>query len=335
MTAREAPGFELVRLRTLLVSPIEAWFPLRPGDRPLVAPGEAVVRGAPLAERLRDARTDVVAGPAGSGAEPGTWWVATPGRRRGSDRTERGELLFRSSGRWRIGAGDPAEALEAPFAGIVGEVRPGEGLTLRTPARGLLGADALGGPSTGRLQVLTPRDGHVRASEIDVGGAGAILVAGSHIDAEAITRARAVGVRGIVVSGLGVKERREVLASEQRARAGAHGLPPFAVLVLEGAIGRPIASSIMAVIEALEGRTVAIVEEPACLVIEDPEVELPEPDADLVRVTAGPLAGVEGTWAGLAGPHRFSGGVTLEAGLVRFGDRAPVAVPLGDLERFA
>ncbi len=335
MTVREAPGFELVRLRTLMASPIEAWFPLRPGDRPLVAPGEAVVRGAPLAERLRHPRTEVVAGPAGSVVEPGTWWVATPGRRMGSDRAERGELLFRSGGRWRIGAGDPAEALEAPFAGIVRDVRPGQGLTLRTPARGLLGADALGGPSTGRLQVLTPRDGHLRASEIDVGGAGAILVAGSHIDAEAITRARAVGVRGIVVSGLGVKERREVLASERRARAGAHGLPPFAVLVLEGAIGRPIASSIMAVIEALEGRTVAIIEEPACLVIEAPEIELPEPDADLVRVTAGPLAGLEGSWAGLAGPHRFSGGVLLEAGFVRIGGRTPVAVPLGDLERFA
>src|SRR3990172_6382137 len=306
MTAPPAPGFERVRLRTLLASPIEAWFPLRPGDRALVSPGEAVVRGAPLAERLRDARTDVVAGPAGSGAEPGTWWVATPGRRKASDRPQRGELLFRSGGRWRIGTGEPAEALEAPFAGIVREVRAGAGLTLQTPARGLLGADALGGPSTGRLQVLTPRDGHVRASEIDVGGAGAILVAGSHIDAEAITRARAVGVRGIIISGLGVKERRAVRASERRARAGAR-----------------------------EGRTVASTDEPACLVIEDPGSELPQPDASLVRVTAGPLAGVEGTWAGLAGPHRFSGGVTLEAGLVRFGERAPVAVPLRDLERFA
>ena len=48
-----------------------------------------------------------------------------------------------------------------------------------------------------------------------------------------------------------------------------------------------------------------------------------------------PLAGLEGTWVGLAGPYRFAGGVILEAGWVRLGSREPVAVPLGDLERFA
>src|SRR3990172_10646157 len=119
MTAPPAPGFELVRLRTLLASPIEAWFPLRPGDRALVSPGEAVVRGAPLAERVGDARTDVVSGPAGASAEPGTWWVATPGRRKSSARPERGELLFRSGGRWRIGAGEAAAGRRAPLSPIL------------------------------------------------------------------------------------------------------------------------------------------------------------------------------------------------------------------------
>jgi hypothetical protein len=179
------------------------------------------------------------------------------------------------------------------------------------------------------LHVLAARDGHARATEIDVGSAGAVLVAGSHIDAEAITRARAVGVRGIVVAGLGIKERRDVLASEIRGRAGVHGLPPFAILVLDGAVGRPIAGPVLALLHALEGRSVAIVNDPPALLIDDPDVRLPDAPAGIVRVTAGPLAGAEGTWAGLAGPHRFSGGVVLEAG------RPAVAIPLGDLERFA
>jgi len=328
------PGYELIRPRRVVAGPLEARFRLRPGERPLVGPGEAVVRGAPLAERIRDPRTAVVASAGGASAKPGSWWTAAPGRRSRGDGAEQGELLFRSGGRWRIAAGDPAQPLEAPFGGIVRDVQPGTGLTLRTPARGLLGLDVLAGPSTGHLHVLAGRDGHVRASQIDVGAAGAILVVGSHVDAEAITRARAVGVRGIVVAGLGVKERREVVASEQRSQAGAHGLPPFAILVLEGAIGRPIASPFMAVLEVLEGRMVAIIDEPACLAIEDPDLELPRPAPLLVRVTAGPLAGFEGSWAGLAGRHRFAGNVLLEAGLVRFGGRAPVAVPLGDLERF-
>lgn len=325
-------GFELVRLRRVVTSPIVARFRLRPGERALVAPGEAVVRGAPLVERIREPRTGVVDGPAG--AEPGAWWVAPPGRRRSAVGAASGELLFRSGGRWRIGVGDPAEPLEAPFGGIVREVVPGSGLTVETPARALLGADVLTGSSIGRLHRIGPGDGQIRASEIDVGVAGMILVVGSHIDAEAITRARALGVRGIVVGGLGVKERREVLASERRGQAGVHGLPPFAVLVLDGAIGRPIATPVLDVLDALEGRLVGIVEDPACLVIDDPDVELPTPRADLVRIAAGPLAGAEGTWEGLAGPHRFAGGVALEAGLVRLGNRPAVPVPLGDLERF-
>jgi len=91
----------------------------------------------------------------------------------------------------------------------------------------------------------------------------------------------------------------------------------------------------MALLEALEGRVVAIVGEPPCLVVDDPDLELPQPRPDLVRVRSGPLAGAEGIWLGLAGPRRFPAGVTLESGLVRFGERAPIAVPLGDLERFA
>jgi hypothetical protein len=328
-------GLALVRVRPVVTGPVETTFALRPGDRALVAHGEAVVRGAPIAERIRDPRTGIVSGPLDPAAAiPGAEWVPPASHRRGEPVPERGELLFESGGRWRIGTGDHHEPLEAPFAGIVRDVRPGTGIGLRSPARAVLGREVLAGPSSGRLEIIAPRDGDVRASEIDVGGAGAILVVGAHIDAEAITRARAVGVRGIVVASLGVKERRDVLASERRGQAAVHGLPPFAILVLDGAVWRPIASPVMAILEAVAGGPVAIVGDPPCLVIDDAALELPVPEPDLVRVLAGPLAGAEGRWAGLAGPHRFPGGVVLEAGYVRFAGRPAVAVPLGDLERF-
>jgi hypothetical protein len=144
-----------------------------------------------------------------------------------------------------------------------------------------------------------------------------------------------VGIRGVVVAALGIKEQRDFLASERRGRAAVHGLPPFGILVLDGASRRPIASPLMALFEAVEGGMVAIVGDPPALVIDDPSILLPTAPADLVRVRSGPLAGAEGTWAGLAGPRRFPAGVTLEAAFVRFGGRPPVAIPLGDLERFA
>jgi hypothetical protein len=353
-----AAGFTLVPRRPLVAGPIDAWFPLQPGDRPLVRSGQAVVRGGPLAERLRVARTIVGAGPVGGPAEapeggqaagsggtadarggggvPGDHWQQGAARRarEGEARLE-GELLFWSGGSWRIAAGERAETLEAPFAGIVREVRPGMGIRLRSPAKALLGREVLAGPASGRLQIATGPDGELRAQHVDVGAAGAIIVAGARMDAEALTRARAVGVRGVIVAGLGIKEQRDFLASERRGSAAVHGLPSFGVLVLDGASRRPIASPVMAILSALEGRTVAIVGDPPALIIDDADIELPLPPPDLVRVRSGPLVGAEGIWSGRAGPRRFPAGVTLEAGFVRFGGRPPVAVPIGDLERYA
>ena len=118
------------------------------------------------------------------------------------------------------------------------------------------------------------------------GLAGTILVIGSRVDAEALTRARAMGVRGVIVSGLAGKERRDFLASEARQRAALHRLPPFAVLVLDGAIRRPIAGPVAAVLEALAGRTVAITIDPPAIVFDEPElIVAPPPDGH----SSGPL----------------------------------------------
>ena len=105
--------------------------------------------------------------------------------------------------------------------------------------------------------------------------------------------------------------------------------------MLDGAGRRPIASALMALFEAAEGGMAAIVGDPPAVIIDDASVRIPAPPPDLVRVRSGPLAGAEGAWAGLAGPRRFPAGVTLEAAFVRFGGRPPVAIPIGDLERFA
>ena len=330
-------GMELVARRSLIVSPIDMLFPLQPGDRPLVKEGEAVGRAQPIAEQVREPRTIVING-VGTSEEPGTpgdRWTASGGRSRDAEAPAEGELLFRSAGRWRIASGERAEALEAPSAGIVHRVTPGSGITIRSVASAIPGRMALAGPSWGRLLVATGGDGELRAQHVDVGAAGAIIVAGARMDAEALTRARAVGIRGVIVAALGIKEQRDFLASERRGRAAVHGLPPFAVLVLDGAGRRPIASPLMSLFEAIEGGMVAIVGNPPALVVDDPSIALPSPPADLVRVRSGPLAGAEGTWAGLAGPRRFPAGVTLEAAFVRFGGRPPVAIPIGDLERFA
>jgi biotin carboxyl carrier protein len=339
LTAVQRAGMALIAHRTLVASPVDAFFALHPGDRPLVKAGEAVGRGQPILEQYGDARTIVVAGDASAegNSAPGERWTQAAARRgrEGEATPAGGELLFRSGGNWRIAGGERPHPIEAPFSGVVQSVRPGTGVTVRSAASGILGRAVLAGPTWGRLQIVTDADGELRAQHVDVGAAGAIIVAGARIDAEALTRARAVGIRGVIVAALGIKEQRDFLASEKRGSAAVHGLPPFGILVLDGAARRSIASPIMAMFEALEGSMVAIVGSPPALVADDPALRLPEPPADLVRVRSGPLAGAEGTWAGLAGPRRFPAGVTLEAAFVRFGGRPPVAIPIGDLERFA
>jgi len=334
-TVTEAPGLDLVARRRLLLSPVDAFFRLHPGDRSLVKEGEAVGRGQPILEHYQEPRTLVIPAQNGEGQPvPGDRAAPMGSRTRDGEHLD-GELLFRSGGRWRVAGGDRPEPLESPVAGVVHEVRPGAGVTIRSTANGIVGKAVLAGPSWGKLQLATGADGELRAQHVDVGMAGSIIVAGARMDAEALTRARAVGIRGVVVAALGIKEQRDFLASERRGRAAVHGLPPFGILVLDGASRRPIASPLMALFEAIEGGMVAIVGDPPVLVIDDPSILLPTALPDLVRVRSGPLAGAEGAWAGLAGPRRFPAGVTLEAAFVRFGGRPPVAIPLGDLERFA
>jgi hypothetical protein len=205
---------------------------------------------------------------------------------------------------------------------------------LRATGRGRPGTLALGGPSRGILEVATDHDAELRPGAVNVGAAGKILVVGSRVDAETLTRARAMGVRGIVVAGLQGKERHDYLGSERRQRAALHRLPPFAVLILDGAIRRPIATPVMALLTALAGREVGIVPDPPRLVFEGDGLDLPAPDPGWVRARTGSFAGREGRWSGPAGIRRFSGGVQLEAGFVRFGDDAPIAIPLADLERY-
>jgi hypothetical protein len=337
-------GLDLVGCRPILTGPIEVLFPLKPGDRALVEAGDAIVAGTTIAERLRDARlVELAPSATGESAAVGDRWMMAGQtgvvRLRRGPGAEAGELLYEHDGHWALAAGEHAEPVDCPLAGVVRDVRPGIGIRVRAQGQAMLGVEALGDPTSGRLSLGSERSdqrhGRLRSTSLDVGLAGTILVIGSRVDAEALTRARAMGVRGVIVSGLAGKERRDFMASETRQRAALHRLPPFAVLVLDGAIRRPIAGPVAAVLERLAGATVAITVDPPAMVFDEPGVAVDPPPADHVRVRAGEHAGEEGRWAGLAGVRRFAGGTFLESGWVVFGDDPPVSVPIADLERFA
>jgi hypothetical protein len=339
------PGLEYVTRRMVVGGPIEVRFPLHPGDRAFVAPGDALVPGSRIADRLRDARlVEVRSGPVPEESRPGDRFAhASPASaiqlRRGHGEST-GELLFELGGHWRMAAGEHPEQVDTPVGGVVRDVRSGMGIRVRAEGRVIRGVEALGEPTRGVLAINPePAEGgglgiRLRAGSLDVGLAGAILVVGSRVDAETLTRARAMGLRGIIVAGLAGKDRRDFIASEARQRASLHRLPTFAVLVLDGAARRRIASPVSSVFTAIAGREVAIVTDPPALIFNETDIELTPPPPDLVRVRAGERAGREGRWAGLAGLRRFADGTFLEAGWVRFDGGMPVPLPLADLERF-
>jgi len=340
--ATNSHGLDLVPIRPLLEEGIDIRFALAPGDRVIVEDGASVSVGAPLAERFRDTVLTEATLPDGTEGHPGVRWTpAEPARRgpglpsgRGGARRSGGELLFPWRHGWRVASGEHGEPLDAPISGIVRELIPGVHIVVRAAGRAVRGIVALGGATRGRLQLAAGPSGELRPGGLDVGLADTILVVGARVDAETLTRARAMGVRGVVVAGLSSKERRDFLASEARQRAALHRLPPFAVLVLDGAVRRSIAGPVVALLEALEGREVAIVTDPPALVFDALDVEPAPPPPDFVRVRSGPDAGREGRWIASLGPRRFEHGVLLEAAQVRFAE-GPAVVPIGDLERFS
>ena len=354
-------GLALVPLRRLTVDGPRIRIALAPGDRPLVHAGEAVLGGASIAEQLRSPWLDELDLPAvetlarASGAgEPATGtWVRSDGP--GAPHDEPGalpassgevvapasedehgfELLYRLHESWRVVVGDQRDPIVAPGPGVVTEVRPGIGIELHVAGTGIPGTLAAGEPTRGRLDLAPEAEGELRTTALDVGRAGTILVIGSRVDAEMLTRARAMGIRGIVTAGVSDRDLRDFAASESRQRASLHRMPPFALLTLDGVVRHAIAAPVHALLEELSGREVGISIDPPMLLFDAPLLPQREIDPLVVRIRAGRWSGCEGRWEGLAGVQRFEGGVHLEAGFVRLDERSRVVVPLAALERFA
>ncbi len=327
-------GLELVPIRRLVSARPRVRLELRPGDRTLVVAGAHVRVGDLLAERVRDPRLVEVPGARAPNPvlTPGTWVSAEAGRTvRGVVAT--GEVLYEHGGTRRLAAGTRPDLLYAPATGRVAAIEPGAGIVLELEGVAITAREMLGDPHHGRLVVL-PEDADPRLA-LDVGLAGAIVVLPGRADAEVLARARAMGIHGAVIGSLSDRDRRDLAASEARQRAGLHRLAPFAVLVLDGFLRRPFSTSVRTALEALSGYDVGIVGRPPLLVAPAVPGGLPRPAPDRVRVRGGIESGNEGTWVGLAGPRRVRAGLSVECGIVVLDDGRTVALPIGEIERFA
>ncbi len=322
-----------VRARRLVVGRPRVRIALVPGDRPLVEAGARVARGEQLADRVRDAHlVETVAASGRADLGPGSWLSAEharPGRR---ESAPAGEVLYEDAGRRLLASGPHLDTLEAPAPATVEVVEAGAAIVLELDGVGISGQALLGDVVHGPLAVLPP-DADPRLA-LDVGLAGAIVVLPGRADAEALTRARAMGIAGVVVGSLAERDRRDIAASEARQRSGLHRLAPFGVLVLDGYLRRPIATPVRALFDALAGSVVGLAGDPPMLVADPPLGGFSVPPPDWVRVIGGTEAGREGRWLGPAGPRHLRAGIVAETAFVSLDDGPPMPIAVGDLERF-
>jgi hypothetical protein len=144
---------------------------------------------------------------------------------------------------------------------------------------------------------------------------------------ETVLRARAVGIRGLVVGSLSDGEREALSASIDRRIAAGVALAPFGLLILGGRReSDEWATELGKALQALNGSEVRLERHPAGLTTAAARGGGGQPGVDTV-VIGGPLAGSYGTWRGLADaqPSDPHGALEINGDLV--------ALPLGDLQR--
>jgi hypothetical protein len=242
---------------------------------------------------------------------------------------------------------DDGSALVAPLGPtepILGHVRgeviavSADAIEIRVAGALVAGIGGSGKAVHGELRMAVNEPGEeLRAGAIDVGSTGRILVGGSRASAEALTRARAMGVAGIVVGGVLDKELRDFETTQRRRREVGGVRGDLAIVVLEGFGKVGIDAELFAWFRSHEGRVASIFGESARVYVYEagpPPARrvLPRP-GDRVIALRRPFAGVGGELLSvLDQPQAGAAGVVARSALVRFEDGRTAVVPLANLE---
>lgn len=242
---------------------------------------------------------------------------------------------------------DDGTALIAPLSGsepVVGHVRgvvvsmDPDAIEVRVGGALVGGVGGTGNAVHGELRVAVHDPAaELRASAIDVGATGRILVGGSRASAETLTRARAMGVAGIVLGGILDKELRDFEATQARRReiGGVRG--DFAVILLEGYGKVGFDPGLFAWFQRHDGRLASLFGADARLYVYDAE---PAPARRMLARSGDRVIAHRRPHAGQAGEvirvldrlHAFGSGIVGRAAVVRFDDGRTAIVPLANLE---
>jgi len=230
------------------------------------------------------------------------------------------------------------EPIVGHVRGRVTRVTP-SAIDVRVAGAMLTGVGGIGSAVHGKLRLAVDDEGdELRAGAIDSEATGRIMVGGSRASAETLTRARAMGVAGMVLGGVLDKDLRDFEATQQRRKEGGGVVVgEFSVLLLEGYGKIGMDPGVFTWLRAHDGKMVSLFGDDARLYVYDatpPPVRRLLPTAgDHVVGTRRPYAGAGGRLVRIfPGLHVASSGPAARAGLVRFEDGRTGIVPLANLE---
>ena len=211
-------------------------------------------------------------------------------------------------------------------------------ITIEVPGVLIRGVGGTGSAVHGELVVAVHDPGEeLRAAAIDVGATGKIVVGGSRASAETLTRARAMGVAGIVLGGVLDKELRDFEAIQRRRREVGGLTGSFGVLLLEGFGKVGIDPQRFAWFRAHAGRMASLFGADGLLYVYDAQLapgrrSLPRV-GERVIAHRRPFQGRAGVLvAELEDLHATPSGIPTRMGLVRFEDGRLAPIPLANLE---
>lgn len=229
------------------------------------------------------------------------------------------------------------EPIVGHVRGRVTRVTP-SAIDVRVAGAVVVGVAGSGAAVHGKLQVAVDDAGdELRAGAIDAETIGRIVVGGSRASAETLTRARAMGVAGVVLGGVLDKDLRDFEATQLRRREVGGGGSDFSILLLEGYGKIGMDPGVFGWLRGHDGKLVSLFGDEARLYVYDadepPSRRLLARAGDRVVGTRRPYAGAGGRLVRiLGGQHVVSSGVPTRSGLVRFEDGRTGIVPLANLE---
>lgn len=201
--------------------------------------GEKIERGEVLAETkplIKWFKTDV--------RSPVTGTVETVS-------TATGQVILREPPR-------PVE-LFAYLDATVTEVFPGQGVRVETTCAFIQGIFGIGGETWGEVVLVTPSpEEELTESLLTPTHAGKIVVGGAFAGADVLARAKAVGVKGIVVGGMHDKDLRALLGYDLGVAITGTETVGFTLILTEGFGRIPMARKTFELLKKLGGRKACV-----------------------------------------------------------------------------